>query len=693
MDKSKKRRSILNVLLVRIFILIVLISGVLAGLQINETIKLQREKDETERQKIRNEITYLIDDWNLILRSVDNTFDPTIRYSIQELLRIQTEKDLRNVDLSEVLDDLELDPDYTDFYILQNGTCVNTTSPADSGLDFYAHGGDTKNFILKVPEQDSLYVKHLTFENDAKRLRCYGYQSTRDRKFVVAVECCADKADELIEQFRLRLKKAAAKNDKILAANLYLCDGDIKWGLLDNPFKPSFHDSMILNAVKEKSHITKSFPENDRTLIADYVYDDSGDLSAFIGGSFVLSVISDNTESRAALLNIIKRQVVIILAFLAVISLILVLITRRLRLTLKDFLKKTSLIADGALHERVAVRGNNEFTSLAEGFNHMVEKLEASQNELKKKNKLIESKNKVLQDQNDEIMAQRDQIKIQHDEIAMQKNVLAAQKDQILEQSKDITDSIQYARRIQSAILPHDEVIKYLLPKHFILYRPRNVVSGDFYWLTHKKGEIIVVVADCTGHGVPGALMSMLGSTLLNDVINSIDILKADLILNELRDQVILRLRQTGQASETKDGMDVGICLLNKDTMKLQYAGAYNPLYMIRNGKLTEIKADRMPIGISSKAGKPFKNNEIKVKKDDTFYLFSDGIIDQFGGENGKKFLSTRFQEFLLSIQDKIMFDQKEILENELNDWMGLTGKYPRKYDQVDDIIVMGIKI
>jgi len=449
----------------------------------------------------------------------------------------------------------------------------------------------------------------------------------------------------------------------------------------------------LLLAVKDKSHITRSYSENERTLIADYIYCDPGELKGFADASFVLTVISDNTESNAALFDIIKKQAIILLVFLAVLSLILFLITRKLKLTLKDFLKKTSLIADGALHERVIVRGKNEFTALAERFNYMVEKLEASQNELKKKNKLIESKNKELQGQNDEILAQRDQIAVQKDEIQMQKDILTAQKDQIIEQSKDITDSIQYARRIQSAILPHDEVIKYLLPKHFILYKPRNIVSGDFYWLTHKRGEIIIVVADCTGHGVPGALMSMLGSTLLSDVINNINTLKADLILNELRDQVILRLRQTGQISETKDGMDIGMCLFNKDNMKLQFAGAYIPLYMIRNGKFTEIKGDKMPIGISSKAGKPFTNHEVRVKKDDTFYLFSDGIIDQFGGEHGKKYLSTRFQQLLLNIQDKIMYDQKEILENELNDWMGLTGKYPRKYDQVDDIIVMGIKI
>jgi serine phosphatase RsbU (regulator of sigma subunit) len=693
MNKSKQRRSILTILLVRILILIILISGVLAGLQINETIKLQREKDATERQKIKNGISYLIDDWNLILRSVDNTFDPIIKYSFQDLLNFQPEGDLPKVDLPARLKALELDPEYVDLNIIENGICVNSTSSADSGLDFYSFGEDYKDFLLKIPEKDTSPVKLIIMENDTKRFRCYGYKATEDRKFIVEVACYSKKADELVEQFRLRLKKTTEENNKILSTNLHFCDGAIQWGLLDIPLKPAFQDSLIFNAAKDKSHITKSYSENDRTLITDYIYTDIRDIQAFTKGAFVLSVISDNTESKAALFSIIKKQLIIILVSLVVLSLVLFLITRKLRLTLKEFFKKTSLIADGALHERVAIKGKNEFTALAEEFNRMVEKLETSQNELKKKNKLIESKNKVLQDQNDEIMAQRDQIKTQRDEITMQKNVLAAQKDQILEQSKDITDSIQYARRIQSAILPHDEVIKYLLPKHFILYKPRNVVSGDFYWLTHKRGEIIIVVADCTGHGVPGALMSMLGSTLLNDVINSIDTLKADLILNELRDHVILRLRQTGQASETKDGMDIGICLLNKDTMKLQYAGAYNPLYMIRNGKLTEIKADRMPIGISSKAGKPFKNNEIKVKKDDTFYLFSDGIIDQFGGESGKKFMSTKFQQLLLSIQDKIMYDQREILENELNEWMGLTGKYPQKYDQVDDIIVMGIKI
>ena len=305
----------------------------------------------------------------------------------------------------------------------------------------------------------------------------------------------------------------------------------------------------------------------------------------------------------------------------------------------------------------------------------------------------ISEKNKKLLFQKEEVESQRDEIEAQRDEIEAQRDLVTNQKDQILEQKKAVTDSIQYASRIQTAILPPDEVLKYLLPKHFILYKPRDIVSGDFYWLTQKREKIIIVVADCTGHGVPGAFMSMLGNALLNDIVNNIKTLQANTILNELRDQVMVSLRQTGKQDEAKDGMDIALCILDKENMALQYAGGFNPLYLIRNGKLTEIKADKMPIGISSKAGKSFTNNELTLQKDDTLYMSSDGYIDQFGGPKGKKYMSTRFKQLLIDIQDKIMFQQKEILEQTLNEWMGITGLHEEQYEQIDDIIVMGIKI
>lgn len=312
---------------------------------------------------------------------------------------------------------------------------------------------------------------------------------------------------------------------------------------------------------------------------------------------------------------------------------------------------------------------------------------------MEKQGKELKVQHEELKQQNDNLASQKDEILAQRDEIEAQRDLVTDQKDQIIEQKQATTDSIIYARRIQTAILPPDEVRKYLLPKHFILYKPRDIVSGDFYWLTQKREKIIIVVADCTGHGVPGAFMSMLGSALLNDIVNNIEILEAGLILDELRDQVMESLRQTGQIDEAKDGMDIALCILDKKNKTLQYAGGYNPLYLIRKNELIEIKADKMPIGISSKAGESFTNHELNLQKGDAFYMFSDGYIDQFGGPKGKKFMTSRFKQLLLDIQNKIMFEQKEILEQTLDDWMGNTDLHGENYEQIDDIIVMGIKI
>jgi serine phosphatase RsbU (regulator of sigma subunit) len=187
--------------------------------------------------------------------------------------------------------------------------------------------------------------------------------------------------------------------------------------------------------------------------------------------------------------------------------------------------------------------------------------------------------------------------------------------------------------------------------------------------------------------------MSMLGSALLNDIVNGISTLKAHLILNELRDQVIASLRQTGETDEARDGMDIALCILDKEQLELQFAGAHNPLYHIREGNLTVLKADPMPIGISSEAGKSFTNHELMLQKDDAIYLFSDGFVDQLGGERRKRFTTSRFRQLLLDIQDRIMFDQKSILERTLNEWMGRTGLYENETKQIDDIVVMGIRI
>jgi serine phosphatase RsbU (regulator of sigma subunit) len=260
------------------------------------------------------------------------------------------------------------------------------------------------------------------------------------------------------------------------------------------------------------------------------------------------------------------------------------------------------------------------------------------------------------------------------------------QRDKIFNQNKEITDSIEYASKIQSAILPPKDIISEKLPEHFILYKPRDIVSGDFYWLYPKNNKIYLCAADCTGHGVPGAFMSMLGIALLNEIISKSEVNTADKILNFLRDYVVRSLHQTGEAGETQDGMDIAFCVIEPDKKQLQFAGAFNPLFLIRNGELYETKGDKMPIGVHLRQNEPFTNHIIPIKKNDKIYLFSDGYTDQFGGPKRKKFLMKRFRELLVEINQYSMEDQKIRIDKEFNDWKG-------DYEQIDDILVFGIKI
>jgi len=263
---------------------------------------------------------------------------------------------------------------------------------------------------------------------------------------------------------------------------------------------------------------------------------------------------------------------------------------------------------------------------------------------------------------------------------------ITAQKDDIEEKNKDIMSSIRYAQRIQEAVSPQKKLMNKVFPEHFVLWKPRDIVSGDFYWMMQKDGKSIIAAADCTGHGVPGAFMSIMGISFLNEIVNNKDVQTAAEALNQLRTNVITSLNLEGAETDTKDGMDISLCVYDFDNMMMQFAGAYNPLYMIRDGELSIIKADRMPIGIHDRDGNPFTNMEFSMHKGDIYYILSDGYIDQFGGPKGKKFMTKRFKQLILDIYEKPLTEQKEILWQTLLEWRG-------EIEQIDDIIIIGIKV
>jgi len=311
---------------------------------------------------------------------------------------------------------------------------------------------------------------------------------------------------------------------------------------------------------------------------------------------------------------------------------------------------------------------------------------------LAEQKKFIEMQNNNLQQANEEITAQRDEIEAQRDEIAAQRDLVTEQKEHIEEQKKEITDSITYARRIQTAVLPDLSLLfsnNDLVSDYFILYKPKDIVSGDFYWATRIENMLIFTVADCTGHGVPGAFMSMLGVSFLNEIVRKKEISKAGQVLDYLRNSIVDALKQKGISGEQKDGMDIVFCVLDLKTNRLQFSGANNSLYIIKKNSneapLIEIKADSQPVAIHVNMAK-FTTHEIQLEKGDCLYLTTDGFPDQFGGPKNKKFMIKRLKEVFVTISENPMKEQCEVLNSAFEEWRG-------NYEQIDDVTIMGIKI
>jgi len=323
----------------------------------------------------------------------------------------------------------------------------------------------------------------------------------------------------------------------------------------------------------------------------------------------------------------------------------------------------------------------------------------------KKANKILEAKNEkitrqknIIQEQNEELNQLVEEVTSQKDEIEAQRDLVQIQKNKIEVIYSEITQSIDYAMRIQQSVLPEQDVLIKYFSDFFVMFNPKDKVSGDFYWWKNIGDITIVSAADCTGHGVPGAFMSMLGSTFLNEIINSDNNITTGEILNILRTKIIETLKQKGRTGEQKDGMDMAIISINHKTNIVQFSGANNPLYIVAKSikglkplmdyrvlGLYEIKPNKMPISIYEKMDN-FTTHEIQLDKGDSIYMFSDGFADQFGGPKDKKFKYKGFKQLLVDNVEKPMSEQKQILEKAFNNWKG-------KAEQVDDVVIVGIKL
>lgn len=337
------------------------------------------------------------------------------------------------------------------------------------------------------------------------------------------------------------------------------------------------------------------------------------------------------------------------------------------------------------------------------------ERLETLRQELEEKNKqmwamseMVYKDKKKIEEQLKEILEEKARLEAQKQEndekvqllweqstaIHHEKQRIDKLKTQVEYRHKEIIDSVLYAKKIQQAILPAQDAVRTILQDSFILFKPKNIVSGDFFWV-YKIDDyrLLFAAVDCTGHGVPGAFMSIMGYNLLERIVTEQQIHEPALVLDELSKQVVKSLKQTTDLESVKDGMDMALCLIDYENYTLQYAGAHNPLYLIRNGELTETKADRKSVGISigSKV-KQFTNHTISIQPGDCIYVFSDGYVDQKGGPENVKFFYQPFKDLLLKIEKESMASQLASLDKVIMEWKGDKG-------QIDDMLIIGVKI
>lgn len=369
---------------------------------------------------------------------------------------------------------------------------------------------------------------------------------------------------------------------------------------------------------------------------------------------------------------------------------------KSISLPVKELMLNMKKTGEGQITNFIPVRTNDEMGALTEGYNDMTQKIDNYIEEISAMNRDLEQKvidrtREVVQ-QKEEIETQRDEILEKNEELVQQKEEIISQKDEIERQKKvvddqhtNITDSIRYALRIQRTILPSDELMMHLLPDSFIFYKPKDIVSGDFYWLAEKNDKIYFAAVDCTGHGVPGALMSIVAHNLLNQAMDEASIEKPSEILDFISLKIVKNLRGNTFDEGVNDGMDLVVCMLDKQQQILQFSGVHNPLYIVSQRNMQVYRTNATSLGDFDNDFKGYTNHEIAVTKGDQIYLFSDGFADQFGGNN-KRFTSKKFRETLFELHSLQSHEQKEMLSRIFEYWRS-------SFEQTDDVLVFGVRI
>jgi len=680
----KKQTTIFRQLIFNVVFPAVIALVVLGVLNYQNTKKILVDSNIEKNRIISDEITSVHELQDMTLEILEDQLNEKMEIISNKLVNeyFRNTKNIETIDLYKIRNELGMNPEFEDIYIInRKGVVVNTTFEMDQGLNLFDFGIEHQNLLLQVFESGEYISERFAIESKTKRLKKFSYQPTNDRKYIVELGIYSPKADEIIQFIKNRINDLEGQHGGILSVDLFI-GTDEPFALNSDAELDPEHLETYKQVIEDRDQA--SFREKQGKQWIDYQYIYLSRKKSDLYKGSVIRMIADYSNERRMLRTELLKFIPIFGITILIVTVLLYKKTKVITDPIKKLVQNVNRITDGHLNERADVVGNNEITRLSEKFNVMIEQLESYTNELEQK---VKERTAEIEKQKEEIEAQRDSLEEQRNMLSEANASLAHAYKEIEEKNKHIEDSIHYAKRIQTAILPPDKYVDSLLHDYFILYMPKDIVSGDFYWLTRKDGRVYIAAVDCTGHGVPGAFMSIVGHDQLDHSVNVVGARKPADILNALNKGVTNTLRQSKSEVTVKDGMDIALCSIDYEKNKLEYAGAYNPLYLFRNNELMTLNADKFPIGaFLGEELRQFTNHSLELNKGDMIFLFSDGYADQFGGPKSKKFMIKRFRELLHEIHPLPVKKQKEILEKTFLEWK-------KDLQQVDDILVIGIKI
>jgi len=664
-----KRTTIFKQLILNVVFPAIVALLALGILNLRQTWKILKDAGENNSRIISEEIRQIHELQDMATLILEEGINPQLREYSKELVNtiFENTSGIEQADLVTIRRDLGMDPVNEDIYVInREGVIVNSTFEKDLGFNLLSLGEEHKALLDSIWNAKKFLSDVFTIENNTRRLRKYTYQPTLDGKYIIELGLYSPKADSIIDFVKERINDISKEQKNVVSVQLFF-GAENPIALNGTGTLRADHLDVYRRVMKDHMRETIEVKEDGKPYRYDFIFMERQNTSLY--KESVIRIIYDiSSEHRLKRGEMLKFMGV----FGITIILVIIMLYKKTRVItdpIKKLVVNVNRITEGHLNERAEVNGNNEIASLSEKFNNMIEQLESYYNELEEK----------VRERTAEVVAQKEEIEAQRD-------MLANYNESLEKAYTEIEDSIHYARRIQNAILPPGNYLSKVLPNAFFLYMPRDIVSGDFYWVAAKDDKVIVAAVDCTGHGVPGAFMSIVGSNQLNYALNVMNVTKPSEILTILDEGVTNTLRQS-QNLTVHDGMDLAVITLDVRNNILEFAGAYNPLIIVRDKELIKYKADRLPIGGHTQPGeKVFSNQQVEIREGDMAYIFTDGYADQFGGPKNGKFMSRKFLELLQEIAHLPVCQQKEQLEKAHIEWRG-------EEPQVDDILVIGIRL